>query len=122
MVADQVRKSFWSATGTPSSSQITVIGSGNANEASRSTSRRVDMSSSSPAVIAVIRGLSRGAGRLLPAEPGGPPVPPPDQHRRRGHQQRPDQEGVHQHAKREADADVHDGPDVLLPGAARTHD
>ena len=38
IVADQVRKSSRSPAGTPSSSQITVIGSGNANDASRSTS------------------------------------------------------------------------------------
>ena len=67
MVADQVRKSSWSATGTPSSSQITVIGSGNANDASRSTCSRVDMSSSSPLVIAVIRGLSRSTRRAVKA-------------------------------------------------------
>ena len=39
MVADHFLKSSRSSTGTPSSSQITVIGSGKANEASRSTSR-----------------------------------------------------------------------------------
>ncbi len=51
----------------PSSSQITVIGSGKANEASKSTSRRSDIASSSPAVIAVIRGRSRSTWRAVKA-------------------------------------------------------
>jgi len=39
MVADHFLKSSRSAAGMPSSSQITVIGSGKANAASKSTSR-----------------------------------------------------------------------------------
>ncbi len=67
MVADQARNWSRSATGTPSSSQMTVIGSGKANEASRSTSRRVDMSSSSPAVMAAMRGRSSSTRRAVKA-------------------------------------------------------
>ena len=67
MVADQARNWSRSATGMPSSSQITVIGSGNANEANRSTSRRVDISSSRAAVMAVIRGRSSSTRRAVKA-------------------------------------------------------
>ncbi len=67
MVADHFLKSSRSATGMPTSSQITVIGSGNANEASKSTSRWVDISSSSSAVIAAIRGLSCSTRRGVKA-------------------------------------------------------
>ena len=65
---DHCRNWAWSRAGTPSSSQITVTGSGNANASIRSTvsspaATRASIASSSDAVIASIRG----------PQPGDPP-------------------------------------------------
>lgn len=69
--ADQARKSSRSSKGTPSSSQITVIGRGNANASIRSTGSpsapRAAMASSSSSVIASIRGRSASTRREVNA-------------------------------------------------------
>jgi hypothetical protein len=68
-VLDQIRNESRSATGIPSSSQITWMGSGNANASTRSTSVRPAISSSSSAVMVAMRGSSRSTRRAVnPAE------------------------------------------------------
>ena len=69
---DQTWNLSWSAAGTPSSSQITVIGSGNAKASMRSTdssppAKRPSIASSSDAVISSIRGRSPAIRRAVNA-------------------------------------------------------
>ncbi len=68
---DQSRNCAWSSTGTPSSSQMTVTGSGNANARIRSTTgssaRDASIASSSEAVTASTRGRSPATRRAVNA-------------------------------------------------------
>jgi hypothetical protein len=62
-LCDQAWNRSWSAAGMPSSSQMTVIGSGNANASISSASSRASKAVSSPAVIASMRGRSAATRR-----------------------------------------------------------